>query len=49
MKSDATHMRACELLVGLDDMAVLAVDELDDGLTVLVESTPRLVGWALLH
>ena len=42
MTFDAT--RACELLVGLDDMTVLAVDEHGEGLTVLVESTPRVVG-----
>jgi transposase len=42
MTFDAT--RACELLVGLDDMTVLAVDEQGEGLTVVVESTPRLVG-----
>jgi transposase len=42
MTFDAT--RACELLVGLDDMTVLAVDEHDDGLTVLVESRAGVVG-----
>ena len=42
MTFDAT--RACELLVGLDDMAVLAVEEHGEGLTVLVESTARVVG-----
>jgi transposase len=39
-------MRACELLVGLDDMTVLAVEEADDALIVLVESTARVVGCA---
>jgi transposase len=38
------HARACELLVGLDDMTILAANEHGDGLTVLVESTPRVVG-----
>ena len=42
MTFDAT--RACELLVGLDDMTVLAVEEHDEALTVLVESTSRVVG-----
>ena len=34
----------CELLVGLDDMAILAVEELDGALMVWVESTSRVVG-----
>src|SRR5215210_7213281 len=39
--------RACELLVGLEDMAVLAVDEEGGGgLRVMVESRGRLVGCA---
>jgi len=38
--------RACELLVGLEDMTVLAVEEDGDGLRVLVESRDRLVGCA---
>jgi transposase len=42
MTFDAT--RACELLVGLDDMTALAVEEDIEGLTVLVESTARFVG-----
>jgi transposase len=45
MTFDAT--RACELLVGLDDMAILAVEELDGALMVLVESTSRVVGCAV--
>ena len=44
MTFDAT--RACELLVGLDDMAVLAVEGADNVLMVLVESTQRVVGCA---
>jgi len=36
--------RACEVLVGLEDMTVLAVEENTDELTVLVESTQRAVG-----
>src|SRR4051812_22003817 len=44
MTVDAT--RACELLVGLEDIAVLAVEGDEDALTVLVESTPRVVGCA---
>ena len=35
--------RACELLVGLEDMTVLAVEEDGDGLRVMVESRNRLV------
>jgi transposase len=44
MTLDAT--RACELLVGLDDMTILAVEAGDDALTVWVESRSRLVGCA---
>ena len=44
MTSDARRM--CELLVGLDDMTILAVDEVGDGLVVTVESTERPVGCA---
>src|SRR3954463_14677278 len=44
MTFDAT--RACELLVGLDDMTILAVEEADGALTVLVESTRRVAGCA---
>jgi hypothetical protein len=35
----------CELLVGLEDMTILPVDEVGDGLVVTVESTERLVGY----
>ncbi len=36
--------RMCDLLFGLDDMTVLAVDEDGEHLRVLVESTGRFVG-----
>src|SRR5829696_8673015 len=42
MVLDAT--RACELLVGLDDMTVLSAEENGDGLVVVVEATQRVVG-----
>lgn len=42
MTVDDTRM--CDLLVGLDDMTVLAVDEDGDHLRVLVESTARFAG-----
>src|SRR4051812_24553478 len=38
--------RACELLVGLEDMRVLEVEEADDGLRVVVESKATVVGCA---
>ena len=38
--------RACELLVGLEDMAVLEVEEADNGLRVIVESKLAVVGCA---
>src|SRR3712207_4285575 len=44
MTLDAT--RACELLVGLDGMTVLAVEENAYALTVLVESGQQTVGCA---
>src|SRR5215210_2079687 len=42
MTLDVTRM--CDLLVGLEDMTVLAVDEDRDGLRVMVESRGGLVG-----
>ena len=38
--------RACELLVGLEDMTVLEVDEDDNVLRVVVESESTTVGCA---
>jgi transposase len=38
--------RACELLVGLEDMAVLEVEEADNRLRVVVESKSAVVGCA---
>ena len=35
--------RACELLVGLEDMAVLEVEEADNALRVVVESRAAVV------
>ena len=45
MTADPTRM--CEMLVGLDDMTILAVDDHDAaGLSVLVESRVEVVGCA---